>query len=96
MYQELRAVWQEMTAPGQDFEVETVPIGGVPIRSYRAAPPSLREVWLGSAVFADSDYLVFQEERMTYNQAHAVVNSIAAWLDAQGVGPGDRVAIAMR
>ena len=42
------------------------------------------------------DYLVFGDERITYAQAHDTVASVAAWLRAQGVLPGDRVAIAMR
>jgi long-chain acyl-CoA synthetase len=40
--------------------------------------------------------MVYQDERMTYREAHAQVNAVAAWLAAQGVCSGDRVAIAMR
>ncbi|WP_206613471.1 class I adenylate-forming enzyme family protein [Parahaliea mediterranea] len=96
MYQELRAAWQELTAPGQMFEVETVEVAGVPLRSYRHAPPSLREVWLGSAAHGDADYLVFNDERLSYTGAHQISASVAAWLAQQGIQSGDRVAIAMR
>jgi acyl-CoA synthetase (AMP-forming)/AMP-acid ligase II len=96
MYDELRAVWNELTAPGGPFEVTQVVVDGVPIRTYAAAPPSLREIWLGSAAHGDKDYLVYQDERWTYREAHREVASIASWLVASGVSPGDRVAIAMR
>ena len=49
-----------------------------------------------SAAFADREYLVYQDERLTYGEAHAQVNAIAGWLVEQGVAAGDRVAIAMR
>lgn len=96
MYEELRTTWNDLTAPGQMFEVKTVEVRGAPMRSYAMAPPSLREVWLGTAAFADREYLVYGDERCTYAQAHEKVASIANWLSQQGVGPGDRVAIAMR
>jgi len=96
MYAELRQVWQELTAPGGAFEVEEVEVRGIPIRSYAKAPPSLREVWLGSAAHGDADYLVYADERWTFAQAHAEVAGVANWLQGQGVAAGDRVAIAMR
>jgi hypothetical protein len=39
---------------------------------------------------------VYEDERLTYAQSHARVNAVASWLMAQGVKPGDRVAVAMR
>lgn len=96
MYAELKQVRAEMTAPGQDFEITRVNIRGIPTLAYRNAPSSLRELWLSTEQFADREYLVYQDERWTYAEAHAEVASIANWLQAQGVKPGDRVAIAMR
>ena len=63
---------------------------------YSEAPPSLREIWLASAAHGDNDYLVYESERWTYNEAHRDVAAIANWLAARGVVQGDRVAIAMR
>ena len=96
MYEELQQVWQELTAPGAPFEVTEVEVRGVRLRAYAGAPPSLREIWLGSAAHGDADYLVYRDERWSYADAHRDVASVARWLMAQGVGPGDRVAIAMR
>ena len=96
MYDELRDVWDELTAEGQLFEIEILEVRGSPVRSYKHAPASLREIWQGSAAYQDREYLVFQDERYTYTQAHEMTASIATWLSTQGVQPGDRVAIAMR
>ncbi len=96
MYQELKAVWNELTGPGGAFEVHRENVRGHDILTYKNAPPSLRELWLASAAFADRDYLVYGDERWTYAEAHQEVAAIANWLVNQGVEPGDRVAIAMR
>ncbi len=42
MYQQYQEAWQELTAPGAPFAVEEVDVRGVTIKSYAAAPPSLR------------------------------------------------------
>ncbi|WP_374655804.1 class I adenylate-forming enzyme family protein [Phenylobacterium sp.] len=95
-YRELKQAWAELTGAGAPFEVVEIPVRGNMIRTFKNAPPSVRELWLSTAQFADRDYLVYQDDRLTYAEAHAQVNAIAAWLFEQGVQPGDRVAIAMR
>lgn len=96
MYEELKDAWSELTAAGQIFQVETIEVRGVPVRSYALAPDSLRDIWLGTAAYADREYLIYENERYTYTEAHQQVAAIANWLSKQGVQPGDRVAIAMR
>ena len=95
-YAELKTAWGELTGPGGAFEIVEVPVRGQMLRSYKNAPPNIRALWMSTAAFAERDYLIYQDERITYGQAHAIVGSIAAWLEAQGVKRGDRVAIAMR
>jgi len=96
MYEALKTVWNEFTAPGQIFEVNTIDVGGAPTRNFVHAPPSLREFWLGAAQHGDREYLIYQEERTTYAQAQQYTAALANWLQQQGVQPGDRIAIAMR
>ncbi len=95
-YAELRQVREELTGPGGQFEITDAEVLGNQLKVFKNAPPSVREVWLSSAMFAERPYLIYQDEVMTYAEAHAAVNAVAAWLFAQGVKPGDRVAIAMR
>ena len=96
MYQEYKETWAELIAPGADFEIAVKEVRGVPIRTYANAAQNLRDVWLSAQAFVERDYLVYEDERITYAQAHEQVASLAHWLIAQGVKPGDRVAIAMR
>jgi len=91
-----RAAWDELTAPGAPFAWSVVDVRGVPTRCYDAAPPNLALLWAGSAAHGDAEYLVYEDERMTYAEAHVAVDALAAHLAAQGVGHGDRVALAMR
>ena len=95
-YDELNTAWAELTAPGAPFEIEQIEVRGSSLRSYKNAPPNIRALWLSTTAFADRVYMVYQDERLTYGQAHETVAAIANWLFAQGVRPGDRVAIAMR
>jgi steroid-24-oyl-CoA synthetase len=95
-YQQLRAAWQQLTAPGAAFELTTIEVRGAPMRTYKNALPSARELWLSTAQYGARDYLVYDDERLTYREAHRDVAAIAGWLTAHGVVPGDRVAIAMR
>lgn len=95
-YAELNRAWAELTGPGGAFEIVEMDVNGHWIRGFKNAPPSVREVWLATLQFAQRDYLVYQDERITYGEAHQLTASIASWLMAQGVAPGDRIAIAMR
>ena len=95
-YVELRAAREELIASGAPFEIVEADVRGLRLRTYRDAPPSVRDLWLSTAAFAERPYLVYADERLSYGEAHARVAAIAAWLVTQGVQPGDRVALSMR
>ena len=95
-YAELNKAWNELTAPGAPFEVIDIRVRGLTLKAFKATPPNVRALWLSTAQFAERDYLVYNDERITYGEAHKQVASIANWLLAHGVQPGDRVAISMR
>jgi len=96
MYAELARVRAELCAEGQLFEVEEIDVRGVRVRAWKHAAPSLRDFWLQTAGHGDATYLVYEDERWTYAEAHDMVSRVARWLADNGVQPGDRVAIAMR
>ncbi|NJC10065.1 long-chain acyl-CoA synthetase [Polymorphobacter fuscus] len=95
-YAELAKAREELTGPGGTFEIVHTDVNGIAIRAYRHALPDVRALWQSTLPFADRTYLIYRDERLTYAQAHARVDAIAAWLAARGIKPGDRVAIAMR
>ena len=85
-----------LTAPGAPFEMEEVIIGGVPIRTWKNAPPTLRAVVEASRAFASRVFLVHEDERVSFDAFHRAVAAFADTLVADGVVKGDRVAIVMR
>ncbi len=86
-----------LTAPGQPFEIEEVTIRGVPTRTWKSAPATLRTVLELSKLHGDKDFLVYEDERLSFAESFAQVASLAHQLgDRFGIGKGDRVAIAMR
>ena len=91
-----REAWEELTAPGAPFAWSVTDVRGVPTRTYDAAPPNMALVWAGSIVHGDADYIVYEDERISYAEAHKAVDALAAHLSDVGVGHGDRVALALR
>jgi len=86
-----------LTAPGQIFEMEELDIRGVPTRTWKNAPPSLRAVLDLSLQHGDATFLVYEDERTTFAEHYRIACTLAHRLQhAFGVEPGDRVAIVMR
>ncbi|MFT5444370.1 MAG: long-chain acyl-CoA synthetase, partial [Myxococcota bacterium] len=96
MYAELEQTWNTLISAGERFEIVETVVRGHSLREYKNAPPTLRHVWQIAEGHGAKDYLVYQDERWTFDDAHREVASIARWLFDAGVEPGDRVAIAMR
>ncbi len=91
-----RAVRAELEAPGSPFATTTEVVRGVPLKVFVTSPPNMRVMWENTAGHGDKEYLVYEDERYTYAEVHAMVRKLAHHLVAHGVRPHDRVAIAMR
>ncbi len=86
-----------LTAPGQLFEMEDLVIRGVPTRTWKSAPSTLRTVLELSSLHGDNDFLVYEDERYSFAEHFRMVATLGHALTEQyGVVKGDRVAIAMR
>ena len=90
------AARDEMAAPGSPFAITTEVVRGVSLKTFAAAPANMRVVWEMSTAHGDKDYLVYEDERYSYNDIHAQVRKLATHLAAHGVTSGTRVALAMR
>ncbi|MCO5998256.1 class I adenylate-forming enzyme family protein [Actinoallomurus rhizosphaericola] len=87
----------ELTAPGQLFEMEEVDIRGTATRVWKYASPSLRTVLENSRGHGDKTYIVYEDERLTFEEHFRHAATFARRLtERYGVRKGDRVAIAMR
>ncbi len=91
-----RQAVEMVTAPGAFLEVTTIEVSGQALRAYQHAPGSMRDLWLLGQGFGDQEYIVYGDERWTFSEAGQIVANFACWLQAQGIGSGDRVAIALR
>ena len=85
-----------LTAPGSRFEMEDCDIRGVELRTWKNAPPNLRAVAMVGRAHGDREFMIYDEERVTYDAWFRAVATLAHELQARGVNKGDRVALAMR
>jgi len=86
-----------VTAPGQRYETTRTVIGGIEQTVFANGPRSLREVFAACRTRGDATFLVYEDERWTFERFMGEVDALAAALVGDlGVQPGDRVAIAMR
>src|SRR5438105_12191932 len=83
-----------LTAPGQIFEVADETVRGIPMKVWKNAPPSLRAVLEMSRGHGDQAFLVYEDERITFEEHFRAAAHLASKLvDDYGVQKGDRVAI---
>jgi steroid-24-oyl-CoA synthetase len=88
---------EALTAPGQMFEMEERDIRGVPTRTWKHAPASLRTVLDMSLAHGDATFLVYEDERTTFAEHYRIACTLSHRLrDQFGVEQGDRVSIIMR
>ncbi|HEY1613327.1 MAG TPA: class I adenylate-forming enzyme family protein [Rhizomicrobium sp.] len=85
-----------LTAPGSRFEMEEHVVHGVPTRCWKYAPPTLRDVLTAGRIYGARDFLVYEDERVSFEALFRAAAAIADALQKKGVGKGDRVAIVMR
>lgn len=87
-----------ITAAGGPLAVGTAAVHGVVMPAFSAAPPSLREFFANFfTINGPREFLVFGDERLTFDQVHIKGLEFAAMLQHRhGIAKGDRVAIAMR
>ncbi|MAC80727.1 MAG: long-chain fatty acid--CoA ligase [Rhodobacteraceae bacterium] len=81
------------------FAITTTEIRGVTCRIFANVPETLRDLLDHARAAHDdgnADYLVYKDERLTFDGFCAEVRATARALQDRGIGHGDRVAIAMR
>ncbi len=92
----LSAATAAMTAPGQMFETTRARVGGVDMTVWKNAPRNLSQVLEMSRRHGPADFLVYENQRYTFDEHYATVRAVAARLNELGLARGDRVAIAAR
>lgn len=84
-----------LTAPGAAFEITPGTGADSQLRTFKAGPQTLRELFDQSR--SDAPFLVFGLERLSFDTTWRRAAAVAARLkSAYGIRKGDRIAIAMR
>jgi acyl-CoA synthetase (AMP-forming)/AMP-acid ligase II len=87
-----RAAISQLTGAGAPYELE-VRDG---LRRYRTAPAILPEALATGRAHGAAEFLLYEGERWSFEDFFSEADAAAAALLARGIGPGGRVAIAMR
>lgn len=91
----LKESTEQLCQAGAPFEILSGSDGG--FRVYKNAPKTLRELVDAGRAHGDQEFLVYQQERLSFRQFFEKVDALGNHLiQTQSLAKGDRVAIAMR
>ena len=91
--QEYVAAVAQLTGAGSPFELAGDDSSG---RYYANAPANLVEALSVARQHGSREFLIYEGERRSFDQLLDEADAIAAALQARGIEPGERVALAMR
>ena len=75
--------------------MQEIVVDGTPTRSWKNATPTFLELLAAARTHGDIEFVLYENERVTYDAFFRATARLAHWLQARGVRKGDRVAIAM-
>ncbi len=84
------------SAPESPLAIEDTEIRGVTYKTWKNAPKTLGEMFALGEPWGAHDYIVLDEDRVTFAAHRKAAQKMAAQLILDGVKPGDRVAIVAR
>ncbi len=85
-----------LTAPGAAFETEEITVRGVMVRVWKHVPATAPAAFALARRHGQREFLVYQDERVTYEGFARASLHLAAMLAERGLQKGDRVALVMR
>ena len=87
-----------LAGPGSPLELVDGEVGGVSMKVYKNAPPTVTSIlMLAEQQFGARDYIVYEDERVTYRAMALAVKRLAAEMrDVYDIQKGDRIAVIMR
>ena len=88
-------ILERLTASGP-FQLTLDRSQGYPVRLYKNAPSSLRDVLVSTRRYDDRPFLIYENETLTYGEHFRRVAALARYLSESGIGKGERIAIGMR
>ena len=93
----INGVFDVLNGPGSPFETGEIEVRGQSYTGYTNAPSQVRQLWMAVKADDSAEYLVYEDERLTFGEARDRVLQIAnALIDDVGVRTGDPVGLALR
>lgn len=89
-------VQSQLTSTGAPFELRNKQVNGQTYSVYVNAPSSLAQVIQDARRTDEQNFLVYQDQRLSFKQFFERLDSLASWMHEHGVKKGDKVVIAMR
>jgi long-chain acyl-CoA synthetase len=86
----------QLTAPGSAFETAEIMIRGIATRVWKHVPATAAEAFIQARGHGGREFLVYQDERVTFEAFARASLAVAANLADRGLRKGDRVALVMR
>ncbi len=84
-----------LTAPGSQLEIEEIEIRGRKTKVWKNLPPTFRDfAQMAGTAHADKEFIVFEDERVTYGAWLKAVKALAHKFRELGIAKGDRLAVA--
>ena len=80
MVKSVAEVRAELTAPGQLFEMDEIDLRGVPIRIWKNAPGTLRNVLDLSSLHGDKTLVVYEDETISFGDHYRMASTFASML----------------
>lgn len=82
---------------GGPFEVGNIEAAGRQLRVFKNAPQNLPQIFNRARSHGGSDFIVHNEQRLTFDEYFLRSDRLTAWLQSGGnIGPGEHVAICMQ
>ncbi|MBT3530849.1 MAG: acyl--CoA ligase [Gammaproteobacteria bacterium] len=95
--EKLKTIAADHKAVGSEYETETATIAGLELDVFKNIPENLGELYRKGLVAGDKDFLVYQNERFSFEEAFDLARRMARVLLEQfQVKPGDSVAVCAR
>jgi len=85
-----------LTAPGAQFEIAEITVRGALTRVWKHVPATAAQALTQARRHGAREFLVYQDERVSFDGFARASLAIAAMLEDRGVRKGDRVALVMR
>jgi long-chain acyl-CoA synthetase len=75
----------ELTGAGGPFEIRQTSVNDVTVRVFANAPASMRNVFEGTQAFGNREFLVYQDERWTFDEHYRRVVALTHLLLERGI-----------